>query len=311
MSIAATTEIDKFDEVLESLHPELQEITLRYLENLEEIRLSKGSKLEFKIGDEMESVDDFIVADKHVKYTRDKIGGFRSDWRAGIDGTLHRYAGMPNRYDTVIGISIRLARAFPKIAEPLRPFLEEHSSIMLVGSPGAGKTSLLRDIVRIVAEKHGQLCVAVDTSNEIGGDGDIPHPALGRALRIQVGEPNRQGEVLRMVVANLTPRVLIIDEIGFHGNDVVHVETCSRRGVQVIATLHGSVLNDVLENPSFVSLLGNVDLRARKRLTRPVFKMALELRSKDEWFLYPNLAEAVDALLKFETPKGELIRGRD
>jgi stage III sporulation protein SpoIIIAA len=306
---AYTTDIDKFDEVLESLHPEIQDLALEHLEGLQEIRIVKGYRLEFKIGDATKRVETFIVEDKHVKYTRDKIGGFRSDWRAGINGTLHRYAGMPNRYEALVGISIRLARAIPNIAEPLRPYLEQFGSFMLVGRPGTGKTSVLRDIVRILGELYGQLCVAVDTSNEIGGDGDIPHPAIGNALRIQVGEPSRQGEVLRMVIANLTPTRLIVDEIGYHGNDVLHIETCARRGVGVTATLHGSALGDVLENKSFLSLLGNVDLKERKRLTSPVFGMALELRSRDEWYLYPNLLEAVDALLKYETPKGELIRG--
>jgi stage III sporulation protein SpoIIIAA len=313
MSILADNslqDIDKFEEVLESLHPEIQDLVLHHQTHLQEIRIVKGHKLELKIGDSTKRIETFVVEDKHVKYTRDKIGGFRSDHRAGIEGTLHRYAGIPNRYETYVGISIRLARAIPNIAEPLRPYLEQNSSIMLVGRPGAGKTSVLRDVVRILSERNGQLTVAVDTSNEIGGDGDIPHPAIGNALRIQVGEPSRQGQVLRMVVANLTPKDLIVDEIGYHGNDVEHIETCSRRGVKVVATLHGSVLADVLENKSFLSLLGNVDLAQRKRLTRPVFAMALELRKKDEWYLYPNLEEAVDALLHFNEPEGKRIGGR-
>ncbi|MGL4611992.1 MAG: AAA family ATPase [Trueperaceae bacterium] len=308
-SPAYSTNIDKFEEVLESLHPDIQDLTLEHLtEELQEIRIVKGYKLEFKLGDATKRIETFTVEAKHVTFTRDKIGGFRSDWRAGINGTLHRYAGMPNRYDTLVGISIRLARAIPNIAEPLRPYLNTANSFMLVGRPGTGKTSVLRDIVRILGEGCGQLCVAVDTSNEIGGDGDIPHPAIGNALRIQVGEPSRQGEVLRMVIANLTPLKLIVDEIGYHGNDVIHIESCARRGVGVGATLHGSVLADVLENKAFLPLLGNVDLQFRKRITTPVFQMALELRSRDEWVVYPNLADAVDALLEQREPEGIQIK---
>lgn len=303
-----SSDIDRFEDVLESLPPDIQILALDYLEGLLEIRIVKGYPLTFNQAGVSKKTA-LVIEDRHVKYVRDKIGGFRSDWRAGIDGTLHRYAGLPNRYDSVVGIVIRLARAIPKIAEPLRPFLEREGSLMLIGRPGSGKTSLLRDVVRILAEQFGQLCVVVDTSNEIGGDGDIPHPALGDALRIQVGEPSKQGEVLRMVIANLTPSVLVVDEIGYHGNDVAHLETCSRRGVKVIATLHGNTLKDVLQNPSFVSLLG-IDLHERKRLVEPVFKMALELKSKSEWFLHNNLSQSVDDLLQGREVEGVSVQNR-
>lgn len=297
-------DIDAFEQVLEALPVAIQMLTLEHLEGLQEIRLIYGYPVVFNQLGKMKKRDEVRVEKRDVQFVRDKIGGFRSDWRAGINGTLHRFAGIPNRYESLVGVVIRLARAIYGVAEPLRPYLESDGSIMLVGSPGTGKTSLLRDVVRILGESKGQFCVAVDTSNEIGGDGDQPHPILGDALRVQVGAPARQGEVLRMVIANLTPEVLVVDEIGYHGNDVQHVETCSRRGVKVISTLHGEVLRDVVQNPAFHPLVGNVRLGERRRQNDTVFKMALELHGKGQWVLYPNLQEAVDNILLDKEPEG-------
>lgn len=301
---AIDVDIDAFEEVLETLPFHLQVLTLEHLDDLQEIRLIYGYPVVFNQGGKMIKRDEIRVSKRDMQHVRDKIGGFRADWRAGINGTLHRFAGVPNRYDSLVGVVIRLARAIPGLAEPLRPYLDGHGSIMLVGRPGTGKTSLLRDVVRVIADSKGQACVAVDTSNEIGGDGDVPHPVLGDALRVQVGVPSRQGEVLRMVIANLTPEVMVVDELGYHGNDVQHVETCSRRGVKVIATLHGETLRDVVQNPAFWPLVGNVRLDERRRVSDTVFKMALELHGKGQWVLYPDLQRAVDSVLLDRVPEG-------
>ncbi len=146
--------------------------------------------------------------------------------------------------------------------------------------------------------------MAVDTSNELGGDGDYPHPALGKALRLQVGDPSKQGERLKMAIANLTPKVLAIDEIGYHDDDVLQVATSARRGVKVISTLHGNYLSDVVFNESFSSLLGYINFDTAKRKMPPVFKMALELQAKGQWVLHTDLAKAVDQILQGQTPSG-------
>ena len=298
-------DIDRLDEVLMALEPRIQERIEPYLDGLEEIRIVAGYPLTVKQGERMIALDLEVTLDD-VRYTRAHLGGFRSDFRAGIERTLHRFSGIPDRYGSLVGIVVRLARAFPGVAKPLEPYLKRMNALMLIGRPGTGKTSLLRDIVHTCAEPEtvGQRCVVADTSNEIGGDGTLPHPSLGKALRVQVGEPSRQGEVLRMIIANLTPLYLVVDEIGYHGDDVKHIETCARRGVKVIATLHGNVLRDVVHNPSFWPLVGHVDLSTRRRVADPVFDMALELNDKEHWTLYTNLGGAVDDILRGKEPQG-------
>ena len=156
-------DIDAFEDVLETLHFHLQMLTLEHLDDLQEIRLIYGYPLVFNQGGEMIKRDEIRVTRRGVQHVRDKIGGFRADWRAGINGTLHRFAGVPNRYDSLVGVVIRLARAIPGLAEPLRPYLEGDGSIMRVGRPGTGKTSLLRDVVRVIADSKEQACVAVQS----------------------------------------------------------------------------------------------------------------------------------------------------
>ena len=152
---AIDVDIDAFEEVLETLLFHLQVVTLEHLDDLQEIRLIYGYPVVFNQGGKMIKHDEVRVTKRDVQHVRDKIGGFRADWRADINGTLHRFAGVPNRYDSLVGVVIRLARAIPGLAEPLRPYLEGHGSLMLVSRPGTGKTSLLRDVVRVIADSKG------------------------------------------------------------------------------------------------------------------------------------------------------------
>lgn len=303
MSLAiAEYDIDAFDRILDALPPTVQVPTLAHAADLEEIYLDAGRHLTFNCGRQIKT--DYLVTLDDVQIVRDKIGGFRSDFRAGIEGTLHRFSGIPDDQQVLVGMTIRLGRHVYDVAEPLRSQLEAEGSLMVVGPPGVGKTTLLRDVVRILGERHGMKCIAVDTSNEIGGDGTLSHPAIGEARRMKVGDPKRQGEVLRQAVANHGPEVIVVDEIGYHGGDVEQIETTSRRGVRVVATLHGHVLRDVLQNPRFSPLLGNLNLHEGRRTTDTVFRSAVEVRGKGKLLLHPNLQGAVDRLLQGLEPEG-------
>lgn len=296
-------DIDAFDAVLDTLPAAVQRLTLEHQGGLEEIYLDAHQTLAFNTGRQVETGYQVTLSD--VQYVRNKLDGFRSDNRAGVEGTLHRFAGIVDDHEVLVGLTVRLGRHVYSVAEPLKPQLLKEGSLMVVGPPGVGKTTLLRDVVRVLADKHQRKCVVVDTSNEIGGDGTRPHPALGKARRMKVGDPKRQGDVLRQAVANHGPEVVVVDELGYHGDDVQGAETTARRGVRVVATLHGHALRDVLHNPAFWPLLGHPLLSESRRVADPVFRAAVEVRGKGKYLLHADLGGAVDRLLQGLEPGGE------
>jgi stage III sporulation protein SpoIIIAA len=297
--------IDNFDQLLRLLPGWIREIVAEYKDNLEEIALDLGKPLALRLVGK-HKIFDREIQENDLDYIVDRAGQFRADNRLGIDRTLHRISAKRDRYDYLDGISLRVARSVFGVAEPLRQYIEPLNGFMVIGPPGVGKTTLLRDIVRICAEKVGPKAIVVDTSNEIGGDGRIPHPSLGAARRMQVPTPDRQAAILMQAVANHGPEVIVCDEIGYHG-DVAVIQTIARRGVSVVATVHGKIFQDVLENPVMHPLLGDLDMSMGKRRSRPVFESAVEIRAKGQFIMHADVGLAVDRLLAGLDPEGVRI----
>ncbi len=258
------------------------------------------------------------VAREEVQAVVGRIGEFDADNRAGIARTLHRIAAIRNRKGDIVGITCRVGRAVYGTIAIIQDIIESGESILLLGRPGVGKTTMLREAARVLAET--KRVIIVDTSNEIGGDGDIPHPAVGRARRMQVEMPSLQHEVMIEAVENHNPEVIIIDEIG-RELEAMAARTIAERGVQLIATAHGNTLDNLLLNPTLSDLVGGVesvtlsDEEARRRGTQktilerrapPTFDVLIEIQDRQRLLIHHSLAEAVDGMLRGRPMEAEL-----
>jgi stage III sporulation protein SpoIIIAA len=266
---------------------------------------------------------DTEVSRDEIEYIVNRVGEFDDDNRAGIARTLHRIAAIRNRKGDVVGLTCRVGRAVYGTIAIVQDIVESGKSILLLGRPGVGKTTMLREAARVLAEK--KRVVIVDTSNEIGGDGDIPHPAIGRARRMQVETPALQHEVMIEAVENHNPEVIVIDEIG-RELEAVAARTIAERGVQLIGTAHGNTLDNLLMNPTLADLVGGVesvtlsDEEARRRNTQktilerrapPTFDVLIEIEARQRLIIHDGLAESVDALLRGRAPAKVERRYRD
>ncbi len=252
------------------------------------------------------------VDHSEINQVVESIGDFDDDNRAGIARTLHRISGIRNRRGQVVGLTCRVGRAVYGTVDIIQEIVNDGHSILLLGRPGVGKTTMLREIARILAEK--KRVVIVDTSNEIGGDGDIPHPAVGRARRMQVPRPSRQHETMIEAVENHSPEVIVIDEIG-RQQEAEAARTINERGVQLIGTAHGNTLENLLLNPTLSDLVGGIesvtlsDEEARRRGTQktvlerrapPTFDVLIEIQERQRLLVHRDVTDSVDRMLRGE-----------
>lgn len=315
---------DDLEAMLEIVPPAIREAIGKenHSADLLEIVLDLGRQPEARFLNREVTLRQKETTPEDIEYVVVRVSDFTTDNRAGIERTLHRISCIRNRTGDIVGLTLRLGRAVYGTVDIVSDLLESGQSILLLGKPGVGKTTLLREAARVLSEK--KRVVVVDTSNEIGGDGDIPHPAIGRARRMQVAQPEFQHEVMIEAVENHMPEVIIIDEIG-RELEAAAARTIAERGVQLVGTAHGNTLDNLLQNPTLCDLVGGVqavtlsDEEARRRGTQktvlerkapPTFDVVIEIKDWQHVAVHHNVAASVDALLRGRSHPPE-IRYRD
>ncbi|GAB4279722.1 MAG: AAA family ATPase [Oscillatoriaceae cyanobacterium] len=286
------------------------------LGNLIEVVMDLGRLPEARFPGGAEYLSQIPVSHADLHYSTSRVGRFSGDNRAGIEQTLHRISAIRNRSDEIIGLTCRVGRAIFGTINMIRDLVETGNSILMLGRPGVGKTTALREIARVLADELNKRVVIIDTSNEIAGDGDIPHPAIGRARRMQVAAPELQHKVMIEAVENHMPEVIVIDEIGTE-LEALAARTIAERGVQLVGTAHGNQIENLIKNPTLSDLVGGIqsvtlgDEEARRRGSQktvlerkapPTFQIAVEMLERQRWVVHENAAETVDCLLRGRKP---------
>lgn len=304
---------DNLADLLNALPPRLIE-RLRQHDNRElvELVLDLGRKPEARYDWGEVELDAADVTREDLEHIVEHIGNFGEDNRAGIERTLHRISAIRNRAGIVVGLTCRIGRAVFGTIAIIQDLVESGESILILGRPGVGKTTILRETARVLADSLRKRVVIVDTSNEIAGDGDIPHPAIGRARRMQVPRPSEQHAVMIEAVENHMPQVIVIDEIGTE-LEAAAARTIAERGVQLVGTAHGNTLQNLMLNPTLADLAGGIqsvtlgDEEARRRGTQksilerkapPTFDIIIEIQSWDRVAIHQDVGDTVDTQLR-------------
>ncbi|HEX9923192.1 MAG TPA: R3H domain-containing nucleic acid-binding protein [Anaerolineae bacterium] len=315
---------DDLEALLNVLPPYIKEVleAVNEGEKLIEVIMDLGRQPEARFTDREMILSELEITQNDLDYVTQRIGEFKGDNRAGIERTLHRISGILNRQGKIIGLTCRVGRAVFGTVDIVEDILESGNSLLLLGRPGVGKTTILREAARVLAEK--KRVIIVDTSNEIAGDGDIPHPAIGRARRMQVSKPSLQHEVMIEAVENHMPEVIIIDEIG-RQLEAEAARTIAERGVQLVGTAHGNTLENLLMNPTLSDLVGGIDSvtlsdeEARRRGTQktvlerrapPTFDVLVEIQDRQTFAVRHDVTQAVDMFLR-QRPLMPEIRHRN
>ena len=284
--------------------------------NLIEIVMDLGRLPEARFPSNAEYLSQTPISKTDLKYCIERVGHFGGDNRAGIEQTLHRISALRNRSGEIIGLTLRVGRAVFGTIGIIRDLVETGHSILMLGRPGVGKTTALREIARVLADDLEKRVVIIDTSNEIAGDGDIPHPAIGRARRMQVSRPELQHQVMIEAVENHMPEVIVIDEIGTE-LEALAALTIAERGVQLVGTAHGNRLENLMKNPTLADLIGGIqavtlgDDEARRRGSQktvlerkspPTFEIAIEMLERQRWVIHERVSDSIDSLLRGREP---------
>jgi stage III sporulation protein SpoIIIAA len=291
-------------------------------DDLIEVILDLGRRPAVRYTDGECILSESVVTKDDIDYVETRVSEFDADNRAGIERTLHRISAIRNRRGDVVGLTCRVGRAVYGTIDIIQDIIESGQCVLLLGRPGVGKTTMLREAARVLAEQ--KRVIVVDTSNEIGGDGDVPHRAVGRARRMQVSMPTLQHEVMIEAVENHNPEVIVIDEIG-RELEATAARTIAERGVQLIGTAHGNTLDNLMLNPTLSDLIGGIesvtlsDEEARRRGTQktvlerrapPTFDVLVEIQDRQRLNVQHSVAASVDALLRGRAPEAE-VRFRD
>ena len=313
---------DDMDALLDIMPPDIKKplVQQRDISELLEVVLDLGRQPEARFPKREEILSRKEVEEADIDYVVARISKFGDDNRAGIERTLHRISAIRNRRGRIVGLTCRVGRAVFGTIKVIEDLVLSGKSVLLLGRPGVGKTTMLREVARVLADDAKKRVIIVDTSNEIAGDGDIPHPAIGHARRMQVATPNLQHAVMIEAVENHMPEVIVIDEIGTE-LEAMAARTIAERGVQLVGTAHGNTLENLMMNPTLADLIGGIqsvtlgDEEARRRGTQksilerkspPTFDIVVEIQERDRVAIHPDVGEAVDALLRGVPPRTEV-----
>lgn len=290
------------------------------LASLVEVVLDYGRPAEARYFDRVERMQDVIVSEHDIEFVARSIGTFGTDNRAGIERTLHRISAIRNRHDRIVGLTCRVGRALEGTIDIIDDVVRSGKSILLLGKPGVGKTTKLREMARVLADEVNKRVVIVDTSNEIAGDGDVPHPGIGSARRMQVRIAEEQHKIMIEAVENHMPEVIVIDEIG-NEMEAGAARTIAERGVQLVGTAHGQTLENLMLNPTLADLIGGIqavtlsDAEASRRGTQktvlerkapPTFDVVIELLDYDRLAVHHDVMKTVDLILRGHQPRPEI-----
>jgi len=313
---------DNLSQLLEVLPPALRANLEKEesLDDLLEIVMDLGRIPEARFPERVVELGTEPIPADYLEFVVGRVGSFGKDNRAGIERTLHRISAIRNRQGRVIGLTCRIGRAVYGTIDIIQDIVESGKSILILGRPGRGKTTKLREVARVLSEELKKRVVIVDTSNEIAGDGDIPHPAIGRARRMQVATPDQQHNVMIEAVENHMPEVIVIDEIGTE-QEAFAARTIAERGVQLVGTAHGNTLENLMMNPTLSDLVGGIhavtlsDDEAKRRGTQktvlerkspPTFDVIVEIMEVDKLALHQDVEQTVDRLLRGAPPRPEI-----